>query len=89
MQCLAGKIAGAKWEGSKTTFDDDASHNLGKIPDITLQMADTEAAEQSSHPTSQLKLPKMKWKKMATLELQKVSCGMHTSGCDCESGYSP
>lgn len=78
MQCFAGKVAGAKWEGSKTTFEDVASHNDGKIPDITAQMVGEEDAKLCKYPTdaavSGQQLPKMKWKKMATAELLKVSC---------------
>lgn len=79
MQCLAGKVAGAKWEGSKTTFDDGLSHDDGKIPDITAQMEDGETAADlklCSHPTgaaASQQQPRMKWKKMAMAELQKVS----------------
>lgn len=80
MRYLAGKVAGAKWEGSKTTFDDGDSHNVGKIPDITAQMVAGEKVAdvaQCDGPTdaatSGQQLPKMKWKKMAMVELQKVS----------------
>lgn len=63
------------------TFDDDASHNVGKIPDITAQMAEGHNVANLEQPiglldagASQHKLPKLKWKKMAVNELQKVSC---------------
>lgn len=78
MHAFAGKVAGAKWEGSKTTFGDGASHNDGKVPDIVTQLVGEEDAKQCNHPTgasaSGQQLPKMKWKKMAMAELLKVSC---------------
>ena len=79
---LAGKVAGAKWEGSKTVFDEDAN---GVSQDSAPQQAASrqDAAltglpqaitqDQSDHVSEgQDHLPKMKWKKMALAELQKV-----------------
>ena len=75
---LAGKVAGAKWEGSKTVFDEDAN-DASQQPEQR-QAANTLASlpqafsqDQPDHVTeSQDDLPKMKWKKMALAELQKV-----------------
>ena len=77
---VSGKVAGAKWEGSKTTFEDDTSGKAQHIPDITAQVADSKNAvnaEGVQHVADaaacQQQLTKIKWKKLATAELQKVS----------------
>ncbi|KAL0054759.1 hypothetical protein WJX82_001967 [Trebouxia sp. C0006] len=77
-----GKVAGAKWEGSKTVFDEDAN---GVSQDSAPQQAASrqDAAltglpqaitqDQPDHVSEgQDDLPKMKWKKMALAELQKA-----------------
>lgn len=77
---VAGKVAGAKWEGSKTTFEDDTSDKANQIPDIIAQIAGSENAvnaedvqQDADAAVCQPQLPKIKWKKLATAELQKVS----------------
>lgn len=73
-----GKVAGAKWEGSKTVFDEDAN-DASQQPEQR-QAASTLASlpqavsqDQPDHVTeSQDDLPRMKWKKMALAELQKA-----------------
>lgn len=74
-----GKVTGAKWEGSKTVFDEDA--NDASIDPETQQAASRQDAAlavlpqilcQDNVSDSQVDLPKMKWKKMASAELQKA-----------------
>lgn len=79
---LAGKVAGAKWEGCKTVFDEDAN-GVSQDPEPQ-QAASRQDAVLAGLPQavsqdqpdlvneSQDDLPKMKWKKMALAELQKV-----------------
>jgi len=79
---LAGKVTGAKWEGSKTVFDEDAN-DASQDPEQRqaasrqdAALAGLSQAVSQDHPDhvseSQDALPKMKWKKMALAELQKV-----------------
>ncbi len=79
---LAGKVAGAKWEGSKTVFDEDAN-GVSQDPEpkqaatrqdaVLAGLPQAVSQDQPDHVSeSQDDLPKMKWKKMALAELQKV-----------------
>lgn len=79
---LAGKVAGTKWEGSKTVFDEDAN-GISQDPEPKQAASRQDAAvaglpqavsqDQPDHVSeSQDDLPKMKWKKMALAELKKV-----------------
>ena len=79
---LAGKVAGAKWEGSKTVFAEDANdasqqpeqRQAARRQDAALAgLSQAVSQDQPDHVSeSQDDLPKMKWKKMALAELQKV-----------------
>lgn len=76
MHWLAGKVAGANWEGSKTTFDDGDSPHVSKIPVMVAEekVADvTQCSSPGDAAASGQQLPTIKWKKMAIAELQKVS----------------
>ena len=88
--CFTGKVAGVRWEGSKTVFDDDtkdASHDPQPTPGaITEAMANSPQAVSQSQPApihdSQDDVPKIKWKKMASTELHKV--GQTCNALQCE-----
>ena len=78
----AGRLAGVKWEGSKTTFDDHQSNKSNNTPALVAQEAISQhviinnpAQTNLVEDTGALQQPrpKMKWKKMATAELQQVS----------------
>lgn len=74
--CPAGKVAGAKWQGSKTTFDGELAEPeqglAAAAHAVSLKAASAmqgqEQAEQQTLPS----LPKIKWKKLAAAHLQKV-----------------
>lgn len=75
-------VAGAKWEGSKTVFHDDANdasqdperRQAASRQDVALaSLPQVVHQDQPDHVSeSQDDLPKKKWKKMALAELQKV-----------------
>lgn len=83
----AGKVAGAKWEGSKTVFDD-AGANDGQHSNHTDQPT---SLQQEVPPTaapsrSNVLLPDVKWKKLAVGELKKVHTLPFCSGSCCFCG---
>ena len=66
----AGKVAGARWTGAKTTFDeDDAQPEAAAVQDTVSPQ------EHSSLPAAPLpaSLQAVKWKKLVTYELQQVN----------------
>ncbi|DBA76077.1 hypothetical protein WJX77_000660 [Trebouxia sp. C0004] len=77
-----GKVTGAKWEGSRTVFDEDANdasqdpgpQSAASRHDAALaSLPQAVSQDQPDHVSeSQEDLPKMKWKKMALAELQKA-----------------
>ncbi|KAL0027997.1 hypothetical protein WJX79_009705 [Trebouxia sp. C0005] len=77
-----GMVAGAKWEGSKTVFHDDANdasqdperRQAASRQDVALaSLPQVVHQDQPDHVSeSQDDLPKKKWKKMALAELQKA-----------------
>lgn len=66
---VAGKVAGAKWEGSKTVFDDtaDGSDHISTDGD---GLAGEKQSSAAAGPA--MLLPDIKWKKLAVAELMKV-----------------
>ena len=69
---IAGKVAGAKWEGSKTVFDDAAS-NGDTVTDAIHSPGHAQSSAGADPPSfTDILLPDIKWKKLATAELSKV-----------------
>ena len=66
---VAGKVAGAKWEGSKTVFDDTAVGSAHSNTDGDGLAGDRQS---SAAAGPAMLLPDIKWKKLAVAELMKV-----------------
>ena len=72
----AGKVAGARWTGAKTTFDEDEAQ-----PEAAAAQDTASPQEYRSLPAS---LKAVKWKKLVTAELQQVTHQHHfVAGVHC------
>ena len=66
---VAGEVAGAKWKGSKTVFDDTAVGSDHISSDGNGLAGDKQSTAAAG---SGMLLPDIKWKKLAVAELMKV-----------------